>query len=86
MKTSDEEFDAKDYRTQIAFLFVDRVVDENGNVESCITEDDYSKAMVMFDNIGVNPNEVLYLRFKTPEKVKLDNWRPIENSRLQLTE
>ena len=86
IETSDEEFDAKDYRTQIAFLFVDRVVDENGNVESYITEDDYSNAMSLFEKIGVNLNEVLYLRFKTPEEVNLNNWRAIKKSRLRLTE
>lgn len=85
IETADEEYDVNDYRTQIAFLFVDKVVDENGVVESEITDDDYSNAMSVFEKLDADLNELLYLRFKTPEDVNLNNWRAIEKSGLRLT-
>jgi len=82
----DEDFNPDDYEVQIAFLFVDRVLDKYGNIESEITFDDYIDAMKIFKQLQPDELEkVLYIRCETADEVILDNWKPIANSGLKKT-
>ena len=85
-KIKDEDFNPDDYEVQIAFLFVDRVLDKDGNIESEITFDDYKDAMKIFNKLPSDELEkVLYIRCETADKVILDNWKPVANSGLKRT-
>ena len=85
-KIKDEDFNPDDYEVQIAFLFVDRVLDKYGNLESEITFDDYKDAMKIFKQLPSDELEkVLYIRCETADEVILDNWKPIANSGLKKT-
>lgn len=69
------------WKYQAGFLFVDRVLDKSGNIESEITFDDYIDAMKIFKQLPPNELEkVLYIRCETADEVILDNWKPIANS------
>ena len=69
------------WKYQAGFLFVDRVLDKSGNIESEITFDDYIDAMKIFKQLPPNELEkVLYIRCETVDEVILDNWKPIANS------
>ena len=69
------------WKYQAGFLFVDRVLDKSGNIESEITFDDYIDAMKIFKQLPPNELEkVLYIRCETADEVLLDNWKPIANS------
>ena len=82
----DEDFNPDDYEVQIAFLFVDRVLDKYGNIESEITFDDYKDAMKIFKKLPSDELEkVLYIRCETADEVILDNWKPVANSGLKKT-
>ena len=86
-KIKDEDFNPDDYEVQIAFLFVDRVLDKYGNIESEITFDDYKDAMKIFNKLPSDELEkVLYIRCEKAEIINLDHWRPIANSNLERTE
>lgn len=85
-KIKDEDFNPDDYEVQIAFLFVDKVLDKNGNIESEITIDNYKDAMIIFNQLPSDELEkVLYIRCETADEVILDNWKPIANSGLKKT-
>ena len=85
-KIKDEDFNPDDYEVQIAFLFVDRVLDKDGNIESEITFDDYKDAMKIFNQLPSDELEkVLYIRSETADEVILDNWKPVANSGLKKT-
>ena len=69
------------WKYQAGFLFVDRVLDKSGNIESEITFYDYIDAMKIFKQLPPNELEkVLYIRCETADEVILDNWKPIANS------
>ena len=86
IKYDEKDFNADDYKVQIAFLFVDKVLDKDGNVESVITDDDYEHAMNMFNNLPQEDlKDVLYIRCETAEIVNLDQWKNVKNSDLKKT-
>lgn len=83
---NEKDFNADDYKVQIAFLFVDKVLDKDGNIESIITCDDYKKAMDMFNKLPQKDlKDVLYIRCETAEKVNLDQWENVKDSDLKKT-
>ena len=85
-RIKDEDFNPDDYEVQIAFLFVDRVLDRYGNIESEITFNDYKDAMKIFNQLPPDELEkVLYIRCETTDEVILDNWKPVANSGLKKT-
>ena len=74
------------WKYQAGFLFVDRVLDKSGNIESEITFDDYIDAMKIFKQLPPNELEkVLYIRCETAEKVNLDQWENVKDSDLKKT-
>ena len=86
IKYDEKDFNADDYKVQIALLFVDKVLDKDGNVESVITDDDYEHAMNMFNNLPQEDlKDVLYIRCETAEIVNLDQWKNVKNSDLKKT-
>ena len=85
-KIKDEDLNPDDYKVQIAFLFVDRILDKDGNIESEITFDEYKDAMKIFNQLPSDELEkVLYIRCETADEVILDNWKPVANSGLKKT-
>ncbi len=85
VKPNEKYLDPKDYKVQIAFLFVDKVIDEKRNVESEITSDDYDKAWNMLKENGADLSDVLYIRCRKVEDVNLNLWKPLKNTHLKIT-
>ena len=71
------------YKAQIAFLFVDKVYDKDGNIESEITDDDYSDAWDLIESKDLS--DILYIRCHEPKDVVLNSWKPLAHSGLKMT-
>ena len=83
VKTQERLLSADGYKAQIAFLFVDKVYNKKGKIESEITEDDYSDAWDLLETKDLS--DILYIRCHEPKDVVLNTWKPLEHSGLKMT-
>ena len=70
---------------KVGFLFVDKIFDEEVLISE-ITEADYKQGMeILNKNCQYMGDNIVYIRAKTLEKVKFDNWKILRDSELRPT-
>lgn len=74
-----------EYRVKVGFLFVDKIY-ENGVVVSEITEDYYKKGMELLNsNCQYLGDNLVYIRARTLENVRFDEWKTVRDSDFMVT-
>ena len=69
----------------MGFLFVDKIY-ENGVVVSEITEDYYKKGMELLNsNCQYLGDNLVYIRARTLENVRFDEWKTVRDSDFMVT-
>lgn len=82
-KIEKEDFDK--YTVKVGFLFVDKIKNENNELECEITDSEYSEAIKMLKrDCNEYYDELVYIREKEVKDVTLNNWKSISGLESEL--